>query len=77
MAVIRKVLSWCERWLAPCAVLALVATIFTAVFWSYATWLPVRGFDVFLMVGMSICGIGVVWGYFKMYAIFDRMVGRK
>ena len=43
------------------------------VFYSYATWLPIRVFDVYLMAGMTWAAVVVVRGYFKIYAIFDRM----
>lgn len=60
-----KLLPWC--------VTAAVATLMGNVFWSYATWLPIRTFDVFLMAGMSVASIVIVRGYFKINAIFDRM----
>lgn len=56
-------------WFVTAAVCSLLATVF----YSYATWLPVRVFDVFLMIYMTAASVVVVRGYFKIYAIFDRM----
>ena len=59
--------------LMPWYVALAVSTLMGMVFWSYATWLPIRVFDVFLMAGMSVSAIGIIRGYFKINAIFDRM----
>lgn len=60
----------------PWFVTVAVSILMGAVFYSYATWMPVRVFDVILMAWISISGIVIVRGYFKIYAIFDRMEQR-
>ena len=57
----------------PWFVTVAVCSLMAMVFYSYATWLPIRVFDVFLMAGMTWAAVVVVRGYFKIYAIFDRM----
>ncbi|WP_143148440.1 hypothetical protein [Nitrosospira sp. Nsp11] len=57
----------------PWFVTAVMCSLMAMVFYSYANWLPIRVFDVFLMAWMSWAAIVVVRGYFKIYAIFDRM----
>ena len=59
--------------LLPWIVAITLSVLMGSVFWSYATWLPVRVFDVFLMAGMSVASLVIVRGYFKINAIFDRM----
>lgn len=60
----------------PWFVAAAVSLLIVTVFYSYATWMPVRVFDIILMAWISISGIVIVRGYFKIYAIFDRMERR-
>ena len=57
----------------PWFMTAAVCCLMGMVFYSYATWLPIRVFDVFLMAGMTWAAVVVVRGHFKIYAIFDRM----
>lgn len=57
----------------PWFVTAAVCSLIGMVFYSYATWMPVRMHDVILMAWISISGVVIVRGYFKIYAIFDRI----
>jgi hypothetical protein len=50
--------------------------LYGSVLWSYYTWLPVRVFDIFLMLGMGISIGVVIWGYWRIAAIFDRIESR-
>lgn len=60
-------------WFVTFAVCWLLGTVF----YSYATWLPVKAFDVFLMAGMTWAAIVVVRGYFKIYSIFDQRTEKR
>lgn len=60
-------------WFVTFAACCLLGTVF----YAYATWLPVKAFDVYLMVVMTGASIVVVRGYFKIYSIFDRTEKRE
>ena len=55
-------------WFVTLAVLSLIGSA------VYATSLhPVTAYDVFLLLMMSGSGAGVIMGYFKIYALFEKM----
>ena len=60
------------NYFAPWFVTAAACWLLGTVFHAYATLLPVRALDVFLMIVMTVAAIVVVRGYFKIYSIFDR-----
>ena len=59
--------------LLPWLVAACCLWLYGSVLWSYYTWLPVRAFDVYLMIWMGIAIAVVIRGYFRINTIFDRM----
>jgi hypothetical protein len=61
--------------LVPWLVLAAVLYLLGVVIWDYAHR-PVTVFELFILLGMTGSGAVVVWGYFRMYAIFERMIGK-
>lgn len=61
----------------PWFVTFAVCVISGMVFWSYATFLPVTPFALFLMALMSISGIIIICCFFRIYAIFERMDKRE
>jgi hypothetical protein len=65
------------KYLAPWVVTIGGVWLYGAVLWSYYTWLPVRVFDVFLMIGMGVSIAVVIWGYWRIAAIFDRIESRR
>jgi len=63
--------------LAPWVVTITSLWLYGSVLWSYYAWLPVRVFDIFLMVGMGISIGAVIWGYWRIAAIFNRIESRR
>jgi len=63
--------------LAPWVVTIAGLWLYGSVLWSYYTWLPVRVFDIFLMIGMGISIGVVIWGYWCIAAIFDQIESRR
>lgn len=60
-------------WFVTVALVGIVGMVF----WSYATFLPVTPFALYLMAMMSISGIVIIRCFFKIYAIYERMDKRE
>lgn len=54
-----------------------VVTVVGMVLWSYATFLPVTPFAVYLMTIMCLSGGVIIFCFFRIYAIFERMDKRE
>lgn len=64
MELINKIMPW----------FVTAAVLWTVGMVAYVTLLwPVTLFGLYLLAVISISGIGVIIGYFKIYALFERM----